>query len=119
MIATYDGVRHWNKNAKLFKLHMCNWLCKLAIIITWPPVRHLLPVVTLSIHQKLLHEVLECERKFGSSTIDVWKYSNDQYVSMGHTDPRTGHATLQSTKHPFISVYVCFQQQQIEHVKQE
>jgi len=76
-------------------------------------------VVTSSIHQKLLDEALECESKFSYSITDVWKYGNDQYVLMGLTDPRIGHATLQSTKHPFILVYVCFQQQQIEHVKQE
>ena len=78
-------------------------------------------MVTSSIHQKLLDEALECESKFSYSITDVWKYGNDQYVLMGLTDPRIGHATLQSTEHPFIFilVYVCFEQQQIEHVKQE
>jgi hypothetical protein len=50
----------------------------------------------------LFDKVLECERIGNTSLTDVWKYGNDQYVL---TNPKIGHTTLQTTKHPFMLVY--------------
>lgn len=49
----------------------------------------------------LFDKVLECERIGNTSLTDVWKYGNDQYVL---TNPKIGHTTLQTTKHPFMLV---------------